>query len=389
MSEDSNIRALAETATQQFRDQAYAKAIETLNKLRKLKEGSDPRIHHNIAVAEYYLGRCGDSQKLLDEFAKTQDAMDKSSTPSEGDSETSALTHADLDGSMLQYNKAVVYLRAKQYNTSLAILEELYSNIEPIEDYLAQRICFLLIDIYLLLKQTDKGFGVVNHLEKTLASVVKSDAQNQQEDDTENNSNNSSKSKSAPEDNNAPPKVPLKLTPNELKYLLHTYKAKLHLHSKPNLKAAKQEIKLAMVAGTKVHPLTVPSCMFLKAHLEYARQNHKKALKLMNACGQKNTMPASVATVPSENGCIGVNCSIDSSLAPLYFNNLGCISYKMKKFNAASFYFGKALRENASSSSEDSASSSAGMARTLKGYMILTHLLQSRLMCKARKHNPK
>jgi len=126
------------------------------------------------------------------------------------------------------------------------------------------------------------------------------------------------------------------------------------------MKTSKQEIKLAMSAGTKVHPSIVPMCMFLKAHLEYTRQNYKKAVKLMYGCGQKGSLPVMVSAPSPTNACIGFDISIDSSLPPLFFNNLGCVQFKLKKYNASSFYLSKALKENdANQGSEDSASSSA------------------------------
>jgi hypothetical protein len=67
----------------------------------------------------------------------------------------------------------------------------------------------------------------------------------------------------------SPTKV-LCLSPLELDFSIHLYKSKLHLlRPSTDLDLAKEEIKLAMAAGAKVHPLTAPMCVFMKAHQEY------------------------------------------------------------------------------------------------------------------------
>lgn len=89
----------------------------------------------------------------------------------------------------------------------------------------------------------------------------------------------------------------------------------------------------------------------------------------MQACAQKNG-PSSVTATAPNNGCLGLDVSFDGPvpifsssssssnnqqsgnnaafLSPLFFNNLGCIHYKLKKFSASSFYLNKALKESES-----------------------------------------
>eukprot|EP00966_Prymnesium_polylepis_P089400 2069972-Prymnesium_polylepis.1 len=69
-----------------------------------------------------------------------------------------------------------------------------------------------------------------------------------------------------------------------------------------------------------------PQGLFLKANLEYLRQNFRKAIKLLNNSCQKDER--------------------DANVAALYFNNMGCIHHCMRRHNAAAFYFTRALKEN-------------------------------------------
>ena len=59
------------------------------------------------------------------------------------------------------YNEAVVLFQMKQYGKALTLLEGLYSQIEPIEENLAVRICFLLLDVCFTLQvRRYTNFGI-------------------------------------------------------------------------------------------------------------------------------------------------------------------------------------------------------------------------------------
>jgi len=82
----------------------------------------------------------------------------------------------------------------------------------------------------------------------------------------------------------------------------------------------KREIKNAIT--------TIPqnaTSIFYKSYLEYLRNNYKKAIKLLN---------------------VHQNTNNDKLLPVLFYNNMGCIHYRMKKYNAALYYFTRALKES-------------------------------------------
>lgn len=108
----------------------------------------------------------------------------------------------------------------------------------------------------------------------------------------------------------------------DLRLKLHLYKVRFLLLTR-NLKAAKREVKMAMnVARGKDYT----TALYLKSQLEYARGNHRKAIKLLMASGNRTEV----------------------GISSIYHNNLGCIYYRLGKYNAANVFFSKALSNSLS-----------------------------------------
>ncbi|KAI3443875.1 hypothetical protein Pfo_000540 [Paulownia fortunei] len=110
------------------------------------------------------------------------------------------------------------------------------------------------------------------------------------------------------------------LSTADLRLKLHLYKVRFLLLAR-NLKAAKREVKMAMnIARGKDYPLA----LYLKSQLEYARGNHRKAIKLLMA---------------SSN-------STETVVSSMYYNNLGCIYYRLGKHHTSGVFFSKALNNS-------------------------------------------
>lgn len=172
---DTDNEALAAQALQFFNERNLNKALECLNKLRKEKD-NDPKVLHNIAITEYYASGNTDPQKLMDDLIKVKAAIIEKSTAAQqenGEGQEEPASTEDIDTALLQYNQALMFFQTRKYGSAMEILLRLYRAIEPIEDYLAVRICFLLIDTYLLLKQAEKGLVVVGYLEKLYTNLTK------------------------------------------------------------------------------------------------------------------------------------------------------------------------------------------------------------------------
>lgn len=231
------------------------------------------------------------------------------------------------------YNEAVIQFQMKQYGKALSLLERLFHRIEPIEEHLAVRICFLLLDVYFALQLPDKAVIVVAYLDKALTaekerSGVKTDPENPEGAAPEDPPSEEllTKALTLDTEGDEPTHEPkYKLSLDSFTLLLHYYKAQLHLLNK-SMKSSKREIKSALATaaqGTGTGGGNSPG-LFLKSNLEYVRENYRKSIKLLHGC-RKGGGP--------ENQV-------------LYLNNMGCAHFRMGKHNAASFYFLKALREN-------------------------------------------
>ena len=270
---------------------------------------------HNTAVAEYVAGGCREPRKLLSTLeALKQRLEDARSVDEFGEGEN--LRDADTDPSLTVYNMAVLLYQLKQYARCRTLLEDMFSNIEPIDEFLAFKLCFLLLDVYLLYKQAERAADVLSYLEKSFAQL--SSVQNGVD-----GGEAVTPSGGEPWPNKkSTRRAPTEITPEEVRSTLNLYKAKLALMSRAS---SKREIKTTLSACAQN-----TTGLFLKGNLEWQRQNYRKAIKLLN------------------NSCqVGVG-ERDKNLPALYFNNLGCIHHCMRRHQVASFYFGKALQENES-----------------------------------------
>ncbi|KAI4344181.1 hypothetical protein L6164_011436 [Bauhinia variegata] len=113
-------------------------------------------------------------------------------------------------------------------------------------------------------------------------------------------------------------RVPVdKFSTVEFKLKLQLYKVRFLLLTR-NLKLAKREVKLAMNIARGGDS---SMALLLKSQLEYARGNHRKAIKLLMASSNRT----------------------DTAFLSIFNNNLGCIYYQLGKYQTSSLFFSKAL----------------------------------------------
>ncbi|CAA2994724.1 CCR4-NOT transcription complex subunit 10-like [Olea europaea subsp. europaea] len=106
----------------------------------------------------------------------------------------------------------------------------------------------------------------------------------------------------------------------DLRLKLHFYKVRFLLLIR-NLKAAKREVKLAMNIARGEDYTTA---LYLKSQLEYARGNHSKAIKLLMASSSRT----------------------ETGISSMYYNNIGCIYYRLGKHHTSGVFFSKALNSS-------------------------------------------
>ncbi|XP_075517684.1 uncharacterized protein LOC142552008 [Primulina tabacum] len=393
---------LAKEAALLFQAGKYVDCLRILNQLSQKKE-RDPKILHNIAVVENIQDGCPNPKRLLQAIENIKKQNEELACASRehlevgrqtGSKDTTAsmrgnnnVVHQvsgspvvrgdEFDISVAMFNTAVVWFHLHEYPKSFSCLDALYQNIEPVDEGTALRICLLLLDVALLSQHALRSADVISYIEKVFcvsslnnqgdnglsaqqqpfsasksASIPSnstiSDAFHSDSADASNALENSligTLSEEALEDeslqllssldisgrNLQRPGIPLSndllrsqavesLPAVDLRLKLYLYKVRFLLLTR-NLKAAKREVKMAMnIARGKDYVMA----LYLKSQLEYARGNHRKAIKLLLASNNH-----------SETGT-----------SNMYFNNLGCIYYRLGKHHTSGLFFSKALNNS-------------------------------------------
>ncbi|CAA0819929.1 Tetratricopeptide repeat (TPR)-like superfamily protein [Striga hermonthica] len=390
---------LAKEAALLFQAGKFVDCSRVLIELSRKKE-NDPKVRHNIAIAENFQDGCSDPKRLieaLENILKHSEELAHTSgehleiTDNDGKkamagmkalnsavlhlSSSSVLYNDEFDTSVAMFNLAVIWFHLHDYAKSFSYLNTLYQNIEPIDEGTALRICLLLLDVALLFHHASRSADVISYMEKVfcvnnLISQVENGTSAQQQSSFVTKST-SLPSHSTATDSSHPDFVPANTLENslartlseealedeslqllssldisgqnlqrlsgiacshdllknqsedslsitDLRLKLHLYKVRLLLLTR-NLKAAKREVKMAMnLARGKDYPLA----LYLKSQLEYARRNHRKAIKLLMASSKRT----------------------ETGISSMYYNNLGCIYYQLGKYNTSGVFFSKALK---------------------------------------------
>ncbi|XP_048332822.2 uncharacterized protein LOC107428242 isoform X1 [Ziziphus jujuba] len=390
----SIVTTLAKDAALHFQSGKFSECVEVLNQLLHKKQ-DDPKVLHNIAIAEYFRRGCSDPKSLLEELynvKKQSEYLARASVEqteaagsqgnkgvlgSKGSSMVSnpfsAVSGAgiiymdEFDTSVAMLNIAVIWFHLHEYAKALSILEPLYQNIGPIDETTALHICLLFLDVGLTCHEASKCAEVLIYLGKIYGVGYMSQGDNGSS--TQQSANLVPKSTSLPSSSlstdaansdlaanvNAPEK-PLSRTQSEetlemesvlldmdvarptglsasndlsrnsvdrsfssvdLKLKLQLYKVRFLLLTR-NLKLAKREVKHAMNIG---RGRDSSMALLLKSQLEYARGNHRKAIKLLMASSNRT----------------------DTGILSMFHNNLGCIYYQLGKYHTSSVFFSKAL----------------------------------------------
>ncbi|KHG02249.1 CCR4-NOT transcription complex subunit 10 [Gossypium arboreum] len=391
--------ALAKEAALHFQSRNFSECVDVLDQLKLKKEG-DPKVLHNIAIAEFFRDGCSDPKKLLEVLNNVKKRSEelvhasgeqaesgsndgnKFTSGSKGSGTTiqqfsssdsaSVIYTVESDASVAALNIAVIWFHLHEYSKALSVLEPLYQNIEPIDETTALHICLLLLDVVLACRDASKAADVLNYLEKAFGVGNVNQGENGNMTTTLQSTNLVGKSSSVPSSSfvsdasssdlaasvNAS-ENPLSRTLSEdrldemfstldiggqnlprptdltsandharitvdrsisgvdLKLMLQLYKVRFLLLTR-NVKLAKREVKHAMnIARGRDSSMA----LLLKAQLEYARGNHRKAIKLLMASSNRT----------------------DAATSSMFNNNLGCIYYKLGKYHTSAVFFSKAL----------------------------------------------
>ncbi|KAK0572695.1 hypothetical protein LWI29_035653 [Acer saccharum] len=398
--------SLAKEASLYFQSRKFDECLDLLSQLLE-KKPDDPKVLHNIAIAEYFRDGCADPKKLLESLNNVKRRSEELARASGEQAETvnnlgnkvilgakgsgaghqissansgSLVFMDEFDTSVAKLNIAVIWFHLHEYAKALSVLEPLYQNIAPIDESTALQICLLLLDVALACHDASRSADVLMYLEKvfgvggvsqgdsgsmvqqqstnlltkyssvpsssSVADVSNSDlaasvnasenplsrtlSEETLEDDTvlvlssfEISGQNLARPVGLSSSNElSRTLVDKSISTVDLKLKLQLYKVRFLLLTR-NLKQAKREVKHAMnIARGRDSSMA----LFLKSQLEYARGNHRKAIKLLLASSNRAEM----------------------GISSMFNNNLGCIYYQLGKYHTSSVFFSKALNNSAS-----------------------------------------
>ncbi|XP_022749644.1 CCR4-NOT transcription complex subunit 10-like isoform X3 [Durio zibethinus] len=390
--------ALAKDAALHFQSGKFVECVDILNQLKPKKE-DDPKVPHNIAIAEFFRDGCSDPKKLLEVLNNVKKRSEKVAYASgeqvesgsnvgnkvtSGSKGSGTTTHQfsasnsasiicsdEFDSSVAALNIAVIWFHLHEYAKALSVLEPLFQNIEPIDETTALHICLLMLDVALACHDASKSADVLNYLEKAfgIGNVSQGDNGNMVAQQSMNlvgkfssvpsstsvsdastsdlvasvnafenplsrtlseepldemfsaldiGGQNLSRPAGLASSNDLPrTTVDRSISGVDLKLKLQLYKVRFLLLTR-NLKLAKREVKHAMnIARGRDSSMA----LLLKAQLEYARGNHRKAIKLLMASSNRT----------------------DAAISSMFNNNLGCIYYQLGKYHTSAVFFSKAL----------------------------------------------
>ncbi|KAM3576046.1 hypothetical protein VYU27_002078 [Nannochloropsis oceanica] len=297
----------------------------------------------------------------------------------EDDEDDEEADDTDTDTSILLYNLAALHFHEKQYGASQNILYALFARIEVLEEGLAVHVCFLLLDVLIHSSRgnihTNKDrerfsqntAAPLAYLERPHVFCAPVALSSETEDSSTTTSSSGGGSASSSSGRS--------LEMAEFNFRLHLYKAKVRL-SLGEIKSSKKALKGALeifqrelrpdalaasrtkggsssgggdsdddeaaaaaasataIAGNTLMggvDASLPpagmanvAALYLKANLEYLRQNYKKALKLLASC---------------QGGEGGMEGGVTSA----YYNDMGCLHFKTGLHFLALQYFQKSV----------------------------------------------
>eukprot|EP00929_Paragymnodinium_shiwhaense_P119283 TRINITY_DN91171_c0_g1_i1.p1 TRINITY_DN91171_c0_g1~~TRINITY_DN91171_c0_g1_i1.p1 ORF type:complete len:1053 (+),score=262.09 TRINITY_DN91171_c0_g1_i1:112-3159(+) len=163
---------VARDAFDAFHAADYKKCIQLLESIQSNKSSAyDVKTAHNASLANYYKSGCSEPQQLFQQLTaahekrRETEKKDKKKQKKDDDDEDTSYREGD-DFNILKYNQALLCMQLRHYGQATVILEDLFSNIEPIDDYLAIKICFLLLELRLIEREPELALPVLAYMEK-------------------------------------------------------------------------------------------------------------------------------------------------------------------------------------------------------------------------------
>ncbi|GAM17382.1 hypothetical protein SAMD00019534_005570 [Acytostelium subglobosum LB1] len=431
------LHSIAQSAAAHFNNRQYDKSYQLFLDIKNRSPQQTPskEVLMNLAITDYYQNNCVDPNKLMDDLAKintpsTSSSSTTTTTASTTDTSSSATNtptspkdlhqqhqhqqqqHASSDNSppsslanstdaldldndqaMVIYNQAVLYNSLRQYGQAYNNLETLFQNILFLDDYVAIRICFLMVNIGITLQLYDKAYTVLSYLEQNFSHLYlsKDSVDTQQaglqaineggggggsssEQHSNNNNTHKESTESTNDDTNSTASWSNTLmTPFEYRFLIHFYKSKLYLLSNEHHHMAKEEINQAISRAMKINYKLLPACYLLKSNYYNLCGNATKTVRLLNQSKDSQQSPSTPTTSSGSSASstttadpaadsatmvkplsFGIDLQIEDITPHVFFNNVGCMHFNLNRQHPSIFYLTKSLQEQSPAAGQPS-----------------------------------
>ncbi|EFA79510.1 putative CCR4-NOT complex subunit 10 [Heterostelium album PN500] len=440
------LQNIALNATTSFNNREYEKSYQFFNELKSITTSNNKEVLMNLSITEYYMNNCSNPNKLIDELTRInqlptsttpstgnstttnnnnnnnnnstpteQSTSPAPTSPKEGDSDRSTpptastpndnnLVDLDKDQALIIYNQAVLYNATKQYGLAHSNLETLYQNILFLDDYVAIRICFLMVNVNITLQLYDKAYSVLSYLEQNFSHLYYNKDTDEQhlpttpthkdsttttttsEPNSINSSTNSNSSNDSDDLNSQSSWSNTLMSPIEFRFMIHFYKSKLYLLSNDHFHLAKDEINHAITRATKINYKLLPSCYLLKSNYYHISSNTAKTVQFLqqardsvtnNSTSSNNnnnssttpnnninlssssttTTNSSTPSTTEDNGIMinplsfGIDLQVEEITPQIFYNDLGCLHFNLHRYTPSIFYFTKSLQEESTTNS--------------------------------------
>ncbi|KAL1554844.1 CCR4-NOT transcription complex subunit 10-like isoform X2 [Salvia divinorum] len=400
--EDITLTVLAKEAALLFQAGKFLDCLRVLNQLLQKKAG-DPKVLHNIAIAESFQDGISDPKKLIEALQQIQKQREWLAHTSGEHLELSSIDgrapkadqkgmnnaslqfpspavvyNDEYDTSVAMFNIAVVWYHLHEYAKSFLYLDALYRNVEPIDEATALRICLLFLDVALLSHQASRSADVISYMEKVFCvnsltnqpengisvqqqSMLASKPPSLPSDSTTPNSSNPDSvvnanmlenslsmtlSEEALEDESLQLLSSLEISGQSPQRLSGVTSSNDHSRSQGEESLSVVDLRL------KVHLYKV-RLFLLTRNLKAAKREVKMAMNLARGkdypmalylksqleYARKNPRKAIKLLMASSN-------QPEIGISSMYYNNLGCIYYQLGKHQTSGVFFSKALKNS-------------------------------------------
>ncbi|XP_047943285.1 CCR4-NOT transcription complex subunit 10-like isoform X2 [Salvia hispanica] len=402
---DSTLTVAAELAKEAallFQAGNFVDCLRVLNQLSQ-KKADDPKVLHNIAIAESFQNGFSDLKKLIEALQQIQKQMERLAHTSGEHLELSSndgrapkagqngTNHASLqfssppvvyneefDASVAMFNIAVVWYHLHEYAKSFLCLDALYQNVAPIDEATALRICLLFLDVALLSHHAPRSADVISYMERvfcvnSLTNQPENGISVQQQSMLASKSPSLPSNSTIPDSSNPDSVVNANMLENSLSMNLSEEaledeslqllsSLEISGQSRQRLSAVTSSIDHSRSQGEeslsvvdlrlKVHLYKV-RLFLLTRNLKAAKREVKMAMNLARGkdypmalylksqleYARKNPRKAIKLLMASSN-------QSEIGMSSMYYNNLGCIYYQLGKHQTSGVFFSKALKNS-------------------------------------------